>query len=724
MKKIADRELVAASRRAFLQVGALAGGGLAIGLVIPGFGGFDPDARAAADALAPNQWIRIHPDNTVLFYVDKSEMGQGVATSMPMLIAEELSPDWKKVTFEYAPASPQYANPLFGVQGTGGSTSVRAMYELLRRAGASAREVLVAAAAQEWKVDASKVHAKNGVLTGPGGKKATYGQMAEAASKLTPPDLKTVKLKDRKDWTIIGKPIKRLDTPSKVNGTAQYGLDVNLPGMLTAVIARSPVLGGTVESFDDSKAKAVKGVHSVVKVKGPTAEGVAVLADSFWAAKMGRDALEVKWNEGANATMSSATLHEAMVKAGDENKDPVIANKAGDVSVAAAKTVEATYDLPYLAHAPMEPMNLTVWVKDDGVDIWGGTQGQGPNQFTVAAILKIKPEQVRITTTNLGGGFGRRFAPDTLIEALQLSSAAKAPVKLMMTREDDIAGQYFRPMAHIRMVGGLDAKGNAVSVHARTVCSSVAKGSGFEGALVKDRLDVMSTEGLHNMAYGVPNKLVEWVPYEPGIRTWFWRSVGNSQNGFAIESFIDEMAHAAGKDPYEFRRALLAKSPRHKAVLELAAKKAHWGRKLPKGHAVGIAMVESFGSYVAEVAEVSVEKGTPRVHRIVIAADIGTVVNPDTVAAQLEGATVFGLTAALNGEITYKDGKVEQTNFHNYVPLRINEMAPKVEVHLVKSTEPPGGVGEPGLPPIAPAVANALFALTGKRHRQLPIRSA
>ena len=711
----------AINRREFLKVSALAGGGFAIGVALPAVAPkFLPEAQAAGN-FVPNQWLQIRPDNSILIIVDKSEMGQGVATSMPMLVAEELDADWSKVGFEYAPAAPQYANPLFGVQGTGGSTSVRAMFEPLRRAGAVARDMLVTAAADEWKVDKSAIRTENSMLIGPGGKRATYGQMAGAASNVKPADPKSIKLKDPSAWKIIGKPVKRLDAASKVTGQAKFGMDVKLPGLLTALVARSPVVGGKVASFNADKAKAVKGVRNVIQVKGPTSEGVAVLADTYWAAKMGRDALEVTWDEGANAKLSSASMRDAMMQLVDTSATPVVAIKEGDVAAAAiAKKVDAVYELPYLLHAPMEPMNLTVWVKADGVDIYGGTQGQGPNQFTVAAILGIKPEQVRIQTTNLGGGFGRRFAPDALIEALQLSKASGAPVKLVFSREDDVKGYYYRPAAYVKVSGGIDSAGKPVAMHARTACSSVAAGSGFEGALVKDRLDVMSTEGIDNWPYACPNKLVEWTPYEPGVRVWFWRSVGNSQNAFVAESYIDELAAAAGKDPFEFRRALLDKHPRHKAALELAAQKAGWGTPLPKGHARGIAVAESFGSYVAEVAEVSIENGAPRVHRVVIAADVGTVINPDTVAAQMEGAMVFGLSAALYGRISLKDGKIEQSNFHDYPILRIGEM-PKVEVYTVASKEPPGGVGEPGTPPIAPAVANALFALTGKRQRTLPL---
>lgn len=578
--------LISESRRDFLKATAAVGGGLVIGVFMPGMPRL-AQAATARQPFAPSAWIRIGTDNIVTVIVDKSEMGQGVHTALPMLVAEELDADWSNVRMESAPAAPEYKHPWFGVQATGGSTSVRAMWEPLRKAGASARAMLVAAAADTWKVDAATLKTDRGTVIGPKGRKAAYGQLAAKAATLPMP--KEVKLKDPKDFRIIGKSTKRLDTPGKVNGTARFGLDAKVPGMLTAV-----------------------------------------------------------------------------------------------------------------------------------VEIWTGSQAQGPNQFTAAQIAGVKPEQVKIHTLLLGGGFGRRFAPDFLVEAVELSKAAKAPVKVIYTREDDTRAYYYRPMAVCKLAAGLDANGMPVSIHARAVCNSIAEGTGMEGMLLKERIDATSVEGLDNLPYATPSLRVEWVKYSPGVRTWFWRSVGNTQNIFFAEFFIDEMAHAAGKDPVDFRRALLVKHPRHKAVLELAAEMAGWGKPLAAGRARGVAVAESFGSYVAEVAEVSLEDGKPRVHRVVIAADVGTVVNPDTVVAQMESAVVFGLSAALYGKITLKDGKVEQSNFHDYPILRISEM-PKVEVHVVKSAEPPGGVGEPGTPPIAPAVANALFALTGKRIRSLPL---
>jgi isoquinoline 1-oxidoreductase beta subunit len=706
---------MAMNRRDFIKVSALAGGGFAIGFALPATQAFAAEAKA----FAPNQWIRITPDNIVTVIVDKSEMGQGVYTGLPMLIAEELDVDWSKIRIEPAPAAKEYAHPWFGVQGTGGSTSMRAMWQPLRQAGATARAMLVAAAAQTWKVDPGTLSTERGSVIGPGGKSATYGQLAARAASIAPP--KDVPLKDPAAFKIIGRPLKRLDTPSKTNGTAKFGMDAKLPGLLTAVVARSPVVGGKLVRFNAGKAKAIKGVKMVLPVTSPTSEGVAVLATNYWAAKLGRDALEIEWDPGQNATLSTAGLHEQMSKLAESGEGALPARKEGDVgATSAAKTVEAVYEVPYLVHAPMEPMNCTAWVKPDGVELWVGSQAQGPNQMTAAQIAGCKPEQVKIHTLLLGGGFGRRFAPDFLAEAVSLSKDAKAPVKVVYSREDDTKAYYYRPMAVARLKGGLDADGNPVSFEATTVCDSLAEGTGFEAMIIKDRIDGTSVEGLADIPYSIANIKVDWVKFSPGVRTWFLRSVGNTQNIFFSESFIDEMAHAAGKDPFEFRRALLEKHPRHKAVLELAAEKAGWGSPLPEGRARGIAVSEAFGGFVAQVAEVSLENDRPRVHRVVIAADVGIAVNPNQVAAQMEGAMVYGLSAALYGEITLKDGKVEQSNFNDYPVVRMSEM-PAVEVHLVKSVENPGGVGEPGTPPIAPAVANALFALTGQRHRKLPL---
>jgi isoquinoline 1-oxidoreductase beta subunit len=696
------------SRRDFLKTGAALGGGLLIGFVIPVASRL---AQAAATTFKPNAYLRITPDDAVTVVVGLSEMGQGVLTSIPMLVAEELEADWSKIRIEQAPADPAFKNPIFGVQATGGSTSVRGHWEPMRKAGATGRDMLIAAAADTWKVDPSSCRAERGMVIHSSGKKLSYGKLASKAATLPVPT--DVKLKDPKDFKILGKGAKRLDSPGKVNGTAKFGMDVHLPGMLTAVVAHSPVAGGKVKSFDADKAKAVRGVKHVVQI----ASGVAVVADSYWAAKQGRDALEIQWDEGANAALSSETIRKALGELADTGG--AVARKDGDVAAAtAAKKLEAVYEAPYLAHACMEPMNCTASVKPDAVEIWAGTQAQGINQAVLSQVAGVKPEQVKVNTMLLGGGFGRRFGQDFAIDAVSISKAVGAPVKLIYSREDDMKGHFYRPASYVKFSAGLDQAGNPVTFSARVACSSISKAAGFPH---KDGVDSFAVEGIKELPYDCPNVQVEWSEYQSGIGVWFWRSVGHSQNFFFSESFVDEMAAAAGKDPFEYRRALLAKQPRHKAVLEMAAAKAGWGTPLPAGRARGIAVCESFGSFVSEVAEVSLgNDGKVKVHRVVCAVDCGMTANPDIIKRQMESAIMFGLSAALYGKITIKDGRVEQSNFHDYPVVRMNE-APQVEVHIVSSSEKPGGVGEPGTPPIAPAVANALFALTGKRIRSLPI---
>jgi isoquinoline 1-oxidoreductase subunit beta len=702
-------------RRDFLKVSAATGGGMLLSLALPAISGVARALAAGpqgAASFAPNAFIRIGADDTVTVIVGKSEMGQGVLTSLPMIVAEELEADWSKVRFQQAPVDPAYNRPGSNAMVTGGSTSVRTSWEQLRKAGATAREMLLAAAAETWKVDKASCRAENGVVIHTSGKRLSYGRLADTAARMPVP--REPRLKDPKDFKLIGKPLKRLDSPGKVNGTAQYGMDVKLPGLLTALVARSPVVGGKVASFDAEKARAVPGVKRVVQI----ADGVAVVADGFWAASRGRDALLIKWDEGPLAGLSTEAIRKAFADAAQH--EGVVARRVGDPgSVKAAKTVEAVYELPYLAHACMEPMNCTAWVKPDGVELWTGTQSQTFARDLAAKIAGVKPEQVQVHTMMLGGGFGRRSAQDFVAEAVQISKAVKAPVKLVFTREDDTRGHYYRPATYTRLSGGLDPSGHPLFLKARLVAPSLAAFTGFT-RLVEDGVDRGAVEGLRNWPYAVPHLHIDWVKNDPGVPIWFWRSVGASHNTFVTESFIDELAHAAGKDPFEFRHALLEQHPRHRAVLELAAERAGWGKPLPKGRARGIAVVEAFGSWTAQVAEVSLAQSKVRVHRVVCAADCGTVVNPDTVKAQMQSAIVFGLSAALYEAITFKDGRVEQGNFGDYPVLRMNEM-PEIEVVLAESKEPPGGVGEPGTPPIAPAVCNAVFALTGKRIRSLPL---
>jgi isoquinoline 1-oxidoreductase beta subunit len=699
------------ARRDFLKVSALAGGGLVVGFILPGASRL---AEAAGNEAKINAYLRIAPSGDITVVCGLSEMGQGVHTAIPMLIAEELDADWSRVRVEQAGVDQAFANPIFGMQATGGSTSVRGHWEPMRKAGAQARAMLIAAAAETWKIDASECSTAKGMVLH-GDKKLSYGQLAAKAAKQVPP--KDVKLKDPSQFTLLGKSgTKRLDTAAKSTGKAKYGLDVYLPGMLTAVIAHPPVLGGKPVSVDDSKAKAIPGVRQVVTIPA----GVAVLADGYWPAKLGRDALEIKWDNGPNAALSSEGISK-MLSDGAKAGGAVGRNEGDAKTAMPAKAIEAEYEAPFLAHSCMEPLNCTAWVKNGEVEIWVGTQSQGPAQGILAQVAGVAPGKVKVNTLYLGGGFGRRFAPDPVIGATVLSKITGKPVKLVYSREDDTRGYFYRPASVTRMKGGLDANGNAMLFAANVASPSIMEGSHFM-KLPPDGVDAFGVEGIRDCPYDIANLRIEYSRQEPGgIQVWFWRSVGHSQNSFFLESFIDEMAHEAGKDPFEFRRALLSKQPRYKGALELAAEKAGWGKPLPTGVHRGIAVVQSFGSWCAEVAEVSVAAdGTPTVHRVVAAVDCGMTVNPDIVKRQIESAIVYGLTAALYGKITFQDGQVQQSNFHDYRMLRMNQM-PKVEVYIVPSKEAPGGIGEPGTPPIAPAVANAIFAATGKRIRKLPI---
>jgi isoquinoline 1-oxidoreductase beta subunit len=523
------------------------------------------------------------------------------------------------------------------------------------------------------------------------------------------------KLKDPRNFTILGQDLKRLDTPPKVNGSAKFGLDVRLRGMLTAVLARPPVLGGKALSFDDSKARAVPGVKQVLQ----TPHGVAVLAEGYWAATKGRDVLEVKWDDGPHAGLSSEVVSRTLTDA--TTQEGKVGRNEGDFAAAKpARTLDVIYEAPYLAHACMEPMNCTAWVKPGSVEIWAGTQAPGPTQAIVANIAGVAPEKVTVHTMYLGGGFGRRFAPDFTIDATMLSKLAGKPVKLIYSREDDMRAYYYRPASVTRFTAGLDASGNPVSFRARVASPSIMAASGSM-KLPPSGIDKLALEGIADLPYDIPNLRVEYSRQEPGVQVWFWRSVGHSQNIFFSESLIDEMAQAAGRDPLQYRLALLGKHPRYQGVLELVAERAGWGTPLPAGLHRGVAVAKSFGSYVAEVAEVAVgDDGRVKVHRVVAAVDCGMTVNPEIIRRQIESAIAYGLTAALYGRISFKDGKVEQGNFDTYPVLRINEM-PKVEVYIVPSDQDPGGIGEPGLPALAPAVTSAIFAATGKRIRKLPI---
>ncbi len=698
-------------RRAFLQTAGGVGTALVIGFRIPTRGEQEPAP------FAPNAWLRIGADDTVLVIVDRSEMGQGVATSLPMLLAEELEADWTKVQIEFAPADKAYINPLFGLQGTGGSSSIRAAWTPLRKAGAAAREVLIAAAAQRWGVKATECHAERGaVVHAKSKRRLRYGQLAARAATLPVPA--DVPLKDRKDWHIAGKPTKRLDTPSKTNGRAKFGIDTWVPGLRVAVIARSPVFGGKVKSFDATAAKKIEGVHDVVQIS----RGIAVVASGYWPAKQGRDALKIEWDEGPVAAVSSASISTSFAERAAQAAGAVARHDGdpdGGMGSAATK-VEADYEMPFLAHATMEPMNATAHVRADGVDIWAPTQFQQGAQGLGAQIGGVPPEQVKVHTTFLGGGFGRRFELDFIQEALETSKAAGGvPVKVIWSREDDIQNSQYRPASFHRMRAGLGADGRPLAWTHRIVAPSIM--SRVFPNMVQNGLDGEAVEGGMGVPYAVPNIHVDYVLTDTGIPVGFWRSVNNSYNAFAVETFIDECAAAAKADPLEYRRGLLTNAPRHRGVLELAAAKAGWGTPPPGGRSRGIAVYKSFETFVAQVAEVSVSPaGEVRVHRVVCAVDCGMYVNPDTIEAQMQGGMVFGLTAALRGAITIDKGRVQQSNFNDYEMLRMAEM-PVVEVYIVPSNEAPGGIGEPATPPIAPAVCNAIFAATGKRIRKLPI---
>lgn len=703
------------SRRQFLQVSAAAGGGLLLGLALPLA---TEDANATADDFAPNAFIRIESDGRIILTMPYVEMGQGTYTSIPMLIAEELEVSLSQVELEHAPPNEKlYGNPLVGgVQATGGSTTIRAAWEPMRQAGATARIMLVNAAANKWGVDPASCHAEGGeVLHSATGRRAKYGDLTADAALQTVPQ--TVPLKPQKEFKLIGTPAKRLDTPAKVNGTAIYGIDVTMPGLKIATLAQSPVFGGKVKSVDDTAAKAIKGVRQIVRLD----DAVAVVADHMGAAKKGLAALAIVWDDGPHAKLTTDDiLHELEQKTLGPG---ALAQNVGDVDKAMASAVtkvEANYHVPFLAHATMEPMNCTVHVRNDSCEVWVGNQVLARAQKTAAEVTGLPLEKVVVHNHLIGGGFGRRLEIDGVTRAVQIAKQVDGPVKVVWTREEDIQHDMYRPFFFDRFSAGLNAEGMPVAWNHRFAGSSVL-GRWLPPAF-QNGIDPETIDGAANLVYTLPNLRVEYTRVEPpGIPTAFWRSVGPSHNIFVVESFVDELAHAAKKDPVEYRQALLEATPRAKAVVALAAEKAGWGSPLPAGTGRGVSVQSVFGSYMAQVAEVEVAKdGTVRVRRVTCAVDCGTVVNPDTVRAQVQSAVIFGITAALYGEITLKDGRVEQSNFDTYQMLRINE-APQIDVHIVESSESPGGMGEPGTSAIVPAIGNAIFAATGKRLRKMPV---
>ncbi|HEX3481390.1 MAG TPA: xanthine dehydrogenase family protein molybdopterin-binding subunit [Kofleriaceae bacterium] len=694
------------TRRGFLG----ATGGLVIGFALPvRRRPYLVEAAVAGEPATVTAFLRIGTDDVVTVMANHSEMGQGVWTTIPMLIAEELEADWSKIRVEHAPVAPEFARPGGRGQGTGGSSTTRSEVERLRQVGATARIMLIEAAARRWKVPADRLRAEAGHVIGPGGR-LSFGQLAADAAKLPPPA--RVALKDPASWKIIGKPMRRLDSPEKITGRAVFGIDVQLPGLLTAVVRRPPTFGGQVKAFRADAALRVPGVRKVVGVPS----GVAVVADHFWAAKLGRDALEVDWDPGPGGEFSTdgylAKLRELVHQKGEPAADKGNADAA---LAGAARRIEAQYELPYLAHAPMEPLNATVRIAPDACEIWTGTQSQTGDQRAAAEILGLAPEKVAIHTTFLGGGFGRRAAlgQDFVREAVEVARAAGAPVKTVWTRDDDLRGGRYRPMFVHRVEGGLDAGGWPVAWRHTIAGQPIARPGGT---------DTSGFEGIADSPYlGALAHLVTLHSPQTPVPVQWWRSVGNSHTAFAMESFIDELAHAGKHDPLALRRRLLADHPRPLAVLDAVAERARWGTPPPAGIGRGLAIHQSFGSVVAQVADVSVADGRIRVHRVVCAIDCGLAVNPAGITAQMESSIVYGLSAALYGAIHIDHGRVRESNFHDYPVLRIHE-APAIEVVIVPSKAAMGGGGEPGTPPTAPAVANAVFALTGKRLRALPFQ--
>ncbi len=746
------------SRRFFLVAGAVGTGGLLLGV---GYSS-PPSAKSrlgdkqvfapAGGQVALNGWVKITPDNRVIVAVPRSEMGQGVHTALAMLVAEELDADWATVSTESAPVAGIYANaalllnvvPLMSdddgllarlargsmqrlgyalsLQVTGGSSSVRDAWEPMRLAGASARALLVDAAAAQWRVNAQEITMSQGVVShAASGKKATFGELAQASSTLEPRT--DVVFKNPKDYRLIGQPVARTDLAGKVNGTAVFGIDVRLPDMLYASIRQCPVLGGSVAQMDPSAARKMPGVVDVFQLD---THAVVVVAQSHWAAKSALDALQVGWNEGPNAQLDSAQIRTLLLQ-GLDGAGGSGFRDTGSAEAQLGKGVNvlsADYEAPFLAHAAMEPINCVAQFKDGALTLWNGTQVPSLARWRASKIAGIDADKVTVHVTYLGGGFGRRLETDMVEQATAIAMrTAGRPVKLLWSREEDMQHDMYRPVAMSRFKALLDDAGRPLAWSNRVAAPSIALASmeRLLPAMAMDSPDKNHIEGAFDLPYDIPNVQVRQIRVKTPVPVGSWRSVGHSYNGFFTECFIDELAHAAKKDPFEYRRSLLGNKPHHKAVLELVASKAGWGQALPAGRARGIALHESFGSWCAQVAEVSLADGVPRVHRVVCAIDCGVVVNPDTVAAQMESAIVYGLSAALYGEITIKAGRVEQSNFSNYDAIKLATM-PKIEVHIVPSTAPPGGVGEPGTPPIAPAVANALFTLTGKRFRKLPLR--
>jgi isoquinoline 1-oxidoreductase subunit beta len=704
-------DLTSGSRRGFIKATSALSGALVIGFHLP-----NANAKAAAKADAAkvaNAFVRVGSDGKVTLICHRSEMGQGVYTSMPMLVAEELGVPLSAITVEMAPSAPVYINAMLGGQITGGSTSIRDAWTKLREAGASARTVLVAAAADTWKVPASECTVANGAVVHKSGKKLAYGKLVAKASTMKMPE--KVALKDPKDWTLIGKQKARIDTPAKVYGKAQFGIDVKLPGMVVASLAQAPVIGGKAVKVNDTKTKAVKGVVGVVQIP----DGVAVLAKDYFTAKKGRDALEIEWDNGPTSNLDMLRIERDLRTASENTGAIMRKDGAGAELIAkAASKVEAEYWLPFLAHATLEPVNCTAEIKNGECHITGPIQFQQGAQFGVAAAIKMPPEKVFIHTTFLGGGYGRKLELDFQIQAAQISQAIGGkPVKMVWSREDDMKHDFYRPISMHQMSAGLDDKGNVQSLHFKMTSPSVTARA-FP-PVVQNGKDPFMAEGSENLTYKVPNLSIENVIHDTGIRVGYWRSVSNALNAFAVESFMDEIAAATKKDPVALRMSLLGHDPRSQNVLKLAAEKAGWG-KAPTGRALGVAQMECYGTHSALVAEVSMTKDGPKVHKITCVVDCGIIVHPDQALAQMESGILLGFGSGMKNEITFKDGAVEQGNFHDYTMLRMSEV-PAMDISFVQSSAAPGGLGEVGVPLVMPAIANALASLNGKRVRKLPL---
>jgi isoquinoline 1-oxidoreductase beta subunit len=695
------------SRRAFVKGTTASGAGLMLGFHLPA----PREAFAQAEVFKPNAFVRIAPDNTVTIICKHLEFGQGIYTGLATLLAEELDADWAQIRVEAAPAdAAQYNNLFWGpLQGTGNSSSIANAAGQMRQAGAMARLMLVQAAAAQWRVPADEIEVRQGVLAhARSSKRGTFGTFAAQAAKMPVPW--SVTLKQPSAFTLIGKRVPRLDTAAKINGSAQYALDVQRPGLLTALIARPPRFGARIKAIDDSAARAVEGVVEIATGSGM----VAVIGRGYWPAKKGRDALKIEWDETGAEMRGSAELLAAYRALRDKPGTALRSDGNAESAIAgAAKTFTADYEFPYLAHAPMEPLNCTVELGADRCTIWSGSQMQTLDQGIAAQISGLKPEQVEVRTLFAGGSFGRRAVQTVVAEAVAIARAfgGRAPVRVMFSREDDIAGGYYRPLFVHRLRAGLDGAGRIVGWQHRIVGQPTSQNSG--------NLDSSLAQGAATLPYAIANVMVDAHPTKVGVPVMWWRSVGVSHSGYAVETFIDELAAAANKDTVDFRLSLLSAQPAAAAVLTLAAEKAGWGKTPPAGRFRGVALAEWVGTQVAQVAEISLDGGVLKVERVVCAMDCGTAINPDIVAAQMEGGIAFGLAAALRGAITLTEGKVDQSNFHDYQPLRMADM-PRIEVHIVPSTRPPSGVGEAGVPAIAPAIANALYAATGTRVRSLP----